>query len=241
MCDPLTIAALVGTVASTGLNMAGANAAQDAQADARRAEMERQQAYDAEMNALNEAGTERYDDTGKKTKGRSAKLSEMFTDRAAEIPTALTGAPAATGGVITQGQKASSKAVSADLTRRGDARADLRSFSDVLGRMGDRTGRDTSQLNMLGGFKRGSANLLPYELEEAASAGEGYQLLGDILGGVSSIGLNAGLSGTSLPGFGGTPVPPLPTPRPGMPMPVPRPGIAGPPRLPLPKPRPWGI
>lgn len=81
--------------------------------------------------------------------------------------------------------------------------ADVRSFGDLLGDISRKQARDAGQIGQIGGFKAGSQGVLPLELDAAAQAGGKAKLLGDVLGGLGSIGLSAGLSGQNIFGLGG--------------------------------------
>jgi len=75
------------------------------------------------------------------------------------------------------------------------ALARLRSFGDVLGSIGRLNARDAGVLQQISGFKMGSNNALPYELDAAQQQGSGLRLLGDVLGGAGQIAVGAGLQG----------------------------------------------
>jgi len=88
---------------------------------------------------------------------------------------------------------------------QGAALGNLRSFGDLLGSISRDQARDASQIGQIGGFKQGSAGVLPYELDEAGRSGDGMRLFGDVLGGLGSVATGAGLSGQGLFGFGAMP------------------------------------
>ncbi|AAL44650.1 hypothetical protein EN41_19925 [Agrobacterium tumefaciens] len=57
----------------------------------------------------------------------------------------------------------------------------LRAFGDVLGENSRLQARDASQIGQIGGFKRGSSNVMAYELDAANQKGNGLKLFGDAL------------------------------------------------------------
>ncbi len=61
------------------------------------------------------------------------------------------------------------------------------------------TARDAGQVAQIGGFKTGSASVVPYELDKAGHAGDGAHFLGDLLGGLGTVATGAGLAGGNLP------------------------------------------
>jgi hypothetical protein len=86
--------------------------------------------------------------------------------------------------------------------QQGNALGDLRSFGDLLGGIGREQARDASEIGQINSFKRGSAEVLPFELEAANGKGKTAQLFGDVLGLGGSLAVGAGLSG----GLGGAKV-----------------------------------
>jgi hypothetical protein len=70
----------------------------------------------------------------------------------------------------------------------------LRSFGDLLGGIGLKQARDAGYIGQIGGFEKGSSNVLGYELENANSAGNGMKMFGDILGAGGSLATGYGLS-----------------------------------------------
>jgi hypothetical protein len=89
--------------------------------------------------------------------------------------------------------------------QQGNALGNLRSFGDLLGGIGLQQARDAGYIGQIGGFKKGSAGVLDFELEDANHKGDGKKQLGDILGGLGQIGISAGLSKNIAPGAAGTP------------------------------------
>lgn len=168
------------------------------------AERIRQGALDKEAAAHNLTAQDQYQDYGKKQDDRAEELADYFkaqesspTDKSG--PVAL---PQSSSNITVQAEDKARKEARAFTDKTGAALGDLRSFGDLLGEMGRGTAREAGYVGQIGGFKKGSSAVLPYELEAANSKGNGMRLLGDVLGGLGKIGVGAGLSGSS---FFGTP------------------------------------
>lgn len=199
MCDPLTIAGAALLAGSTVANQIGANRVARARDNAMAAERIRQGGLDDQAFALNEQSQDRYQDFGDQQADRAGELGQYFTDQQIE---ADNNASAVAEQVIPQ--SGSNVVVAEEAKKRGEARAyanqqgealgNLRSFGDLLGGIGREQARDAGQIGQIAGFKRGSANVLPFELEAANSAGSTAQMFGDILGLGGSVALGAGLS-----------------------------------------------
>lgn len=198
MCDPLTIAGAALSVGSTVANAAGARKAAKARDSALAAERIRQGGLDREAQALNATSQDRYTDADAKTADKAKTLGDYFTTEAPVSEGANVGAasvmPTATNDIVTREVAKRSGEAKAFTDQQGNALASMRAFGDVLGDTGRLQARDASQIGQIGGFKRGSADVLPLELDAAAQKGAGMRLLSDILGGIGGISLNAGLT-----------------------------------------------
>lgn len=203
MCDPLSIAGLALTGLSTGLNYAASAKVQGARDDAMAAERIRQGTLDKEADALNAQSQDRYQNFDEKEGERTAQLADYFTGQEVAEPSAEAAVPVSASN-ITVREEAKQRGKATDFTNRtGQALAGLRSFGDLLGDTSRLQARDAGQIGQIGGFKRGSSNVLGYELDSANQKGQGMRLLGDIAGGFGGVALNAGLSGGNLFGIGG--------------------------------------
>ncbi|MCH4543125.1 hypothetical protein [Ochrobactrum sp. A-1] len=209
MCDPLTIAGIALTAGSTVANTMAANKVQNARDDAMAAERIRQQGLDQEAAALNTQSQDRYKDFGGQQEDKATQLGDYFAQQQIEAGNANDENTAA----MIMPQSGSNIVVQEEAKQRGKARdfanqnaknlGNLRSFGDLIGSIGRDQARDATQVGVIGGFKRGSSGILPYELEAANSAGNGMKMFGDILGLGGGLAVNAGLGGGSLPSFGG--------------------------------------
>ena len=211
MCDPLTISGIALTVGSTALNSMAQSKVQRARDDALAAERIRQTGFDQEAQALNLQSQDRYQDVQGQQEQRSDKLGDYFTDQQITQGTANAQAAQemanstlpASGSNITVSNEAKKRAEARAFTdAQGSALGELRSFGDLLGEIGRGQSRDASQIGQIGGFKRGSSGVLPYELDAASSAGDSLKGFGDLLALGGSVATAAGLGGAKLPGFG---------------------------------------
>lgn len=195
----MTIAGIALSGAAAAANASAQSKVQSARDDAMAAERIRQKGFDREADAVNARSQDQYQDYGKKQDDRGKQLGDYFQQQSA--------APTQDGGPAALPQSGSNITVQADNKARASAKAftdkqgaslgQLRSFGDLMGELGRGTARDAGYIGQIGGFKKGSSAVLPYELEAANSKGSGMKTLGDILGGVGKIGLSAGLSGAS--------------------------------------------
>lgn len=206
MCDPLTIAGAVLTGASAAANSAAQAKVQSARDDAMAAERVRQKGYDQEAAARNAHAQDQYKDVATSQGERAKSLSDYFTTQQAQPvadngPVALPASSSNVTNIATTNAKADAKAMT---DKTGAALGQLRSFGDIMGQFARGTARDAGYIDQIGGFKKGSSAVLPYELEAANSKGSNMKLFGDILGGLGKIGIGAGLSGATPFGIGST-------------------------------------
>jgi len=210
MCDPLTIAGAALTAGSVAANTVAQNKVNSARNDAMSAERIRQQGLDREADALNLQSQNRYQNFAEKQDDRSQQLGDYFRDQkaGAAVPggdanTAAVVPQTASNIVVNEGAKQGAKA-RAFTDNVGDALGRLRGFGDLFGETSRLQGRDARTIGQIGGFKRGSSDVLSYELDAANKVGDGMKTIGDVLGGLGNISTTAGLSGGSLFGIGST-------------------------------------
>ena len=191
----MTIAGVALSAASTAANASAQAKVQRARDDAMAAERIRQNGLDQEAQALNLKSQDNYQDFEGKQEETSSKLADYFTQQAVPEPTPEVALPT-TSSSITVAEEAKQRAQAKDFTNRtGTALGELRSFGDLLGANSRLQARNAMEVGQIGGYKRGSSNVLSYELDAANSKGQGLRTFGDILGGIGGIATNAGLSG----------------------------------------------
>lgn len=206
MCDPLTIAGAALSVGSTVANAAAANKAAKAREQTLAAERIRQGALDQEAQALNARAQDRFEGAAAKTEEKKQALGDYFAQPVenSEANNAAAALPAGANSIVTREMAKKAGEAKAFTDQQGQALASLRAFGDMLGETSRLQARDAGEVGQIGGFKRGSSNVMPLELDAAAQKGAGLRLLGDVLGGIGGVSLNAGLTGGSLGSmFGG--------------------------------------
>jgi hypothetical protein len=212
MCDPLTIAGMALTAGSTVANTMAANKVAKARSAAMSAERLRQQGFDREAEALQATEESRYKDFGTKQGQRGQQLGDYLakagtSDQGPAGPEPSDVLPASDSAVTVQETGKQKGAANQYLTQQGKALGGVRSFGDYLGDVLRLQGRDAGQIGQIGGFKRGSADVLPFELESAGHKGDSMKAFGDILNFGGSLAMGKGLQGDM--GATGFPIAPI--------------------------------
>jgi hypothetical protein len=202
MCDPLTIAGLVLTGASAVANTVANNQVRAARNEALMQEHQRQQGYDAQVQPLNDTSRERYAGFQTQQDQRAQNLSDFYRSGTGEPVAPSISTPAASSNVVVQEENKQRDKAKAYTDQNAQNLGNLRSFGDLFGSLDLLRARDAGQIAQLGGFKRASSGILPYELNDAQNAGNGAKLFGDILGGAGSVATMGGLTGGTIPGMG---------------------------------------
>lgn len=200
MCNPVVIS-LALTAAGSAAQAAGARRAAKAMEGARIAESIRQKGFQDEANAitnesLSKSGKEA---TDKEMAAAEAERAAASDAAVADVrrPVEATGANLAgdTKGntiMLNEGDLAAAKNLGF-ATQQGRAKANLLSFNDVTFQNAINNVRAGQKLNTVGNFMRGSAGVLPVELEAAQRKGEGLRTLGTVLNTAGSVvGMGAG-------------------------------------------------
>lgn len=214
MCDPLTIAGIALTAGSTVANQVASSNVQSARNSTMAAERTRQKGFEQQAQALNAKSQGRYEDFGGQQEAKASELGKYFTDQHAAagndnaaVTQEMTTPQSGSNVVVQEENKQRQKAL--DFTnQQGDALGDLRSFGDVLGGIGRSQARDAGEIGQIGGFMRGSSNVLPFELEAANGAGAKAKMIGDILGLAGNVALGKGLGAGSTNIFPSAPAMP---------------------------------
>lgn len=210
MCDPITIAGAVLTVAGTAANMIANQQVAAARADVLAAERIRQDSYNREAEGLVDTSRDRFSDFDTKRGGRAEQLADYFAP--ANTNTQSQGLlPESSSSITVANEKGARAKAGADVARQAHNLGDLRAFGDLFGDLTREQAADAARVGMVGSFKRGSQAILPLELEEANNAGAGLSLLGGLLSGAGKVAIGAGLGGAKInlgssaftPAFGG--------------------------------------
>lgn len=203
MCDPITIAGIALTAGSTLANSIAASKVRAARNNVMAAERIRQNALDQEAQNVNTQSQDRYQNFGDQQAQTASDLGKYFTDQKIEDATANQAAtnelnvPQSSSNITVQEEQKQRGKADAFGQQQGEALGNLRSFGDLLGSIGRSQARDAGLIGQIGGFKRGSSDVVPYELDAANSAGDGLKLFGDVLGLGGTVALGKGLSAGS--------------------------------------------
>lgn len=202
MCTPIAIAGLALSAGSAAVNSMAASKAAAARNDALAAERLRQQGYEKEADALNAQSQDRYQNFQGQQDQKAQQLGDYFAGQHVAAPAAPVTTMPASKSDITVKEEANQRQQAADFTQKtGDALGNLRAFGDLLGGIGRLQARDAMSVGQIGGFMKGSSNVLPYELDAASHAGDGLKTFGDILGGLGSVATAGGGNGGVLSGL----------------------------------------
>lgn len=197
MCDPVVLAGLALSAGSAVVNSMAATEDAKARDSVLASERIRQRGYDQETAALNNQSQDRFVGFEPQMEAKQQSLGDYLSSRVAPdpnsaVPSAL---PSSSSGVVNQETEKQRGAAQGYVDQQTGAMADMRSFGDLLGEISLLQGRDAGQIGTVGGFKRGSQGVVPLELNQAATAGDGMRLFGDILGGAGSIATGYGIGG----------------------------------------------
>lgn len=193
----MTIAGIALTAGSVVANSVSAGEQARARDAVLAAERMRQNALNQEAWGLNAASQDRFVDFQPQQDARAAELGDFLG--ASVEPDANTSAasimPSSSSDVVNQERTGQLDEAQGFVDQQGGALANLRAFGDLLGEKSRLQARDAGLIGQVGGFKQGSQGVVPFELDEAAKAGDGWAMLGDILSGAGSVTTGAGLSG----------------------------------------------
>lgn len=202
MCDPVSIAGLVLSAGSAVAGQMASSQAASARNDVMAAERIRQQGFDRETTALNDASQKRYEGFQSQQDQKATQLGDYFAGQQADAAAAANAGTAA----LSVPQSSSNLTVQNEAQERGDARkstnqqakarGNLRAFGDVLGSTNLLQARDAIQIGQIGGFKKGSSGVTSFELEDANNAGSGMKMFGDLLGLAGGAATSYGLKGS---------------------------------------------
>lgn len=200
MCDPLTVAAVGLSVAGTGAGIIGQQRAAAARAQVQEAELRRQRGYFREgMRTVGDStkafGRPTQDNANQHdVQVRQAQYASApsAADPSSPLPGAAD-APAIVG--ETQGRALAS----ADTRAAAEAfqRAVLDAWGDTQLRTNSRLAANGGRIGMTAALSRGSASVLPLELESAGNSGAGWRTAGAILNGVGQVAGGAGSAARS--------------------------------------------
>lgn len=176
------------------MNAAADGKIQKARDEAMGAERIRQRGLDQEASAVNAKSQDSFEGFEGQQADRSSSLADYFTGQEVPAPTTDAAVPATSSNITVQ-EVGKQKTKAKDFTNRtGEALGEVRSFGDLLGDKSRLQARNAGLIGQIGGFKRGSSEIVPYELEAANTKGNALRLFGDVMGGAGSLATTAGLS-----------------------------------------------
>lgn len=202
MCDPISLTALGLTAAGT---YGQYRAQKQRNSDMRRmnlAETERQDKYYAESKRYLDENQEVYDrdavDENMAIASADRQAQYAAADRnAPRANTTLPGAAASGNTVVADAFRRALAGAAAEASARGAAKADMASFSDFMQDAAIQTGRNSGNIGMMGSFSQGSSNVLPLELNYAATRPRTSATVGNLL-----VALGSSMAGSGANSFG---------------------------------------
>lgn len=205
---PLMLAAAAATAAGTGMQMAGAAQARGAMNDARAAELSRQKRYQDEASAEFSKSLKKSDraTADEQMQAGADRRSAAYQALAASpVGQPLPTRPGSDGAVTDTGTAGAAARTKANATATanawsrlvGGAQARLGGGEDWQLEQGIKNAEANRNLAITSSNARGSANILPWEMEEASHAGDGLKGWGQL---VSALGSVAGIGAATAPG-----------------------------------------
>lgn len=203
------------TAAGTAASAAGQKRAQKAMDGAREAERIRQKGFEDQSTAVLE-GSMTNADKANQDQYEAGALAKRKSD--AEAATADVRAPIEASGQNLAGDQSANVLIDTEraaqgakalnfANQQGGAKAKILSFSDLNFNNAINNARALQDQGLIANAARGSAALLPGDLQAASRKGQSLRTLGTLLqaaGTVAGIGAGAGWWGTSAPAAAGT-------------------------------------
>lgn len=200
MCDPMTIAAVGLSVAGTGASIIGQQRAAAARANVQEAEIRRQRAYFREgMRTVGDStkafGRPQQDNANAhnvQVRQQQYTAAPSASDPSSALP-GVGDAPAIVGEA--QGRSLAT----ADTRSAAEAfqRAVLDAWGDTQLKTNSRLAANGGRIGMTAALSRGSAGVLPLELESAGQTGAGWRTAGTVLGALGQVAGGAGSAARS--------------------------------------------
>lgn len=190
---PLALAALFA-VGSTVANNIAANKVASARNNALQAQRTRDRMKDEETQALQAQSEGRYDETPQQMDEKRVQIGDYLSSvgNATAAPALL---PASTSTITVQEQGKQGGKATAFTKQQADAKANLRSFGDILGAANRGQAEDLAKIGMLNGFRRGDQGALGLELEAASQKGQQARFIGDLFKMGAQAAMMYGMSG----------------------------------------------
>lgn len=189
MCDPLTLTSLALTAGGAVANNMAANEAAKARSSVLQAERERQQSMERRQTGLSDQSLGEMENFTEDQQGRVSDLTDYFLAPTAGDANEDAGmvAPEGTSSITTREMQRQGDAARGRSNQNAANIATMRSFGDLMGDRMRSIGRNSSAIDQLTGFRRGSSDAMAFEMDAASQRGAGKRLLGDVLGGLGSV------------------------------------------------------
>jgi len=203
MCDPASLTAAALIAGSVGANYLGNKAVARKQASLQGWENARQANWQDQIGNLvtTEASKFGGDQFTGDLEAKRAKISTSLKDAISANTDFLPAAGALEAPKIIMDDANKRLQKSTDYaTSQADARANVMSLGDLMGDRGVDLGRSAGQVNTIGNFMQGSANVLPLEMQGAQSVGANHRLVADILQAAGSAAMTKALAAPAAQG-----------------------------------------
>lgn len=199
MCNPALAIGAAMMVAGTAVQQSGVRKAERAQQAAQRAETERQNRYmDESMGVFGKSvakadAANQMQELQDRINARANDYSDVVKDY--DVNTDILSGQQSAPRVVLDTVAAKSNEAAAKQRAEGIAKAFLDAWGDQNLANAVANQRNADQIGMVGGFSRGSAGILPYELEAAKRKGAGTRMFGQLLSQGGGIVMGAGAGG----------------------------------------------
>lgn len=199
MCDPFSIAAAALTIGGGLAQSMGAAKAQKAQAAAYQGERKRQKNFDKQQqglfaDSLRQTGDLQDPNAQQGAIDKRAAVLESGVKPTADIASYLPGSSSAPAVVATAADSASAGR-RAETMQLADALARMGAPGDQLLHTNLGLQRNAGAIDQVAGFKRNSSEILPMELQAAASKGSTLRGIGSLASTIGQAYLGGGFGG----------------------------------------------
>jgi hypothetical protein len=205
MCDPLTIGGAVVTGLGTVMQMRSQQQARNKMDSVIRANADEADRLQKDSSKRTLTAAEGFDrpkfDANVSEQTQKTKKDFMDAQSGGALPGEFYGE--STSDNVKQYREQKGQESSNYTNRMAEALSRLRGFEGGMRVAGTQTNRAAEQVLLNNNFMQGNNAILPIQLEAAKA--KGSNPLADIMVGLGSAGMSAGLSGKTIPGFGGNP------------------------------------
>lgn len=195
MCTPLILAGIALTAGSMVANNVAQGQIDNARSEVLATEARRQSGFNREVEQLNTQSQDRYVGFEPQQEQRATELADMFATDVTDPNSVM---PGSSSNIVNKETDAQIGEAQGYVDQQSGALADMRSFGDMLGSNSLLQARDAGKINQVGGFKQGSQDIVPYELDDAGRSGDGMKMFADVLRLGGTVVTGAGIGGGSI-------------------------------------------